>query len=103
MRIIEHRGNEVDLCPHCEQNEKLHYSVVISSKGRPGVLGDTVRSLFRQVHLPERIIVVLDEPSDAADLPEGERVQVVCFAGGNSAKRNLGMDFAPATLLDYLP
>ena len=80
-------------------SEKLEYSVVVTSKDRPAVLGDTVRSLLRQVHLPERIILVLDDPSNAAALPVDERVQTIFFAGSNSAKRNVGIDFAPATSL----
>ena len=77
--------------------ETLQYSVVISSRDRPGTLGETVRSLLRQVHLPQRTILVLDDPSNATALPADEHIQTIFFAGSNSAKRNVGMDVVPTT------
>ena len=99
MHVIEQCRNHRDFALDCVIDEKLEYSVVITSKDRPVILGDTVRSVLRQVHPPQRIILVLDDPSNAAALPEDERIQTIFCASSNSAKRNLGMDFAPATSL----
>ena len=72
---------------------------MISATGRPKVLSDSVRSLLSQVHLPERIILVLDNSSNATALPADERIQTIFFAGSNSAKRHLGTDLAPPSSL----
>ena len=80
-------------------NETPEYSVVLSATGRSKVLSDTVRSLLPQVRLLERIILVLDTPSNATALPADERIQTIFFAGSNSAKRHLGTDLAPPSFL----
>ena len=73
----------------------LCYSVVITSANRPEILHDTVASLARQSHPPDRIILILNTPSDLskeldpADSKD-ERLIVRYHQSGNSAKRNLG-------------
>lgn len=66
-------------------------AVVIASKGRPRVLGETLESIFR-LHGDPRVVVVVPE---AADLCEGmsshPRIQIIVGPEGATVQRNAGI------------
>ena len=52
-------------------------SVAIISKGRPGVLDDTLESIFRQSQQPQQVIVVVPTVEDVPRKPWGQSVQFI--------------------------
>jgi GT2 family glycosyltransferase len=77
---------------------RVPIGVVIVSKGRPGILADTLESLSRQTVRPEKIVLVV--PSEE-DLPRefwNDDVQTVIGPLGASVQRNEGVRVIPLTV-----
>jgi glycosyltransferase involved in cell wall biosynthesis len=70
------------------------YSVIITSKDRPTTVTATIKTLLRQRHSAESILVVADKPSDLDGLQNG--CSSIIFPGALTAKRNAGVDNVPA-------
>ena len=78
------------------------YSVIITSKDRPATLAATMQTLLRQSHPADKILVVVDTPSDLDGLQNG--CGSIIFPGALTAKRNAGVANVPAasTLLLFV-
>ncbi|MHA0036122.1 glycosyltransferase family 2 protein [Deinococcus sp. PESE-13] len=69
----------------------MNIAVIIATKGRPKVLGETLESLSQQVKKPSQIIIVA---TGVEDLPESECIdgcEVLISSPGLSFQRNLGI------------
>jgi GT2 family glycosyltransferase len=69
--------------------------VVIPTAGRPSILTGTVNSLLSQSHVPARIIIVVDTPSDVEEsIRQNPKVTVLLNAGSSAHKRNTALRHA---------
>jgi GT2 family glycosyltransferase len=78
--------------------EDSSISVAIVSKGRPDILGDTLRSISRQTVKPGQIVVVV--PGEE-DLPRGDwsaSVQFIVGPLGTCVQRNRAIEAIPLTV-----
>lgn len=72
-------------------------AVIIATRGRPAVVGDTVRHLLaHQVLKPAVVIISCADAADAGDLVRHPEVRVVTGPPGLPAQRNTGLDALPA-------
>lgn len=83
---------------HCSKR----FAVIIPSKGRPGVLGETLESILRLDGNPKIVIVV----PETADLPEGvssnPRIQIIVGPEGATFQRNAGIAALNLDGLDFV-
>ena len=72
-------------------------AVAIATRGRPAVVSQTIRHLLStQTLKPERVIISCVERSDAGDLADDDRVEVLIGKPGLPAQRNNALDHLPA-------
>ena len=76
-------------------------SVVIISRARPGVLDDTLESIFRQSQQPQQVIVVVPTVEDVSQKPWGESVQFIVGPHGGCVQRNKALEAIPLSV-DYV-
>jgi GT2 family glycosyltransferase len=76
-------------------------SVVIASKGRPGVLSETIESLLSQNFKPNQIVVVVPAIEDLPPKRWGDEVRYIVGPHGLTLQRNKGIEAIPNTV-DYL-
>jgi glycosyltransferase involved in cell wall biosynthesis len=73
-------------------------SVVIISKGRPGILADTIDSVLRQTLPPRQVVVVVPTAEDLPQKTWGELVQTIVGPLGTTVQRNKGLEVIPASI-----
>lgn len=72
-------------------------AVAIATRGRPAVVSQTVRHLLdTQTLAPERVILSCVDRSDAGDLADDDRVEVITGKAGLPAQRNNVLDQLPS-------
>ncbi len=72
-------------------------AVAIATRGRPAVVSQTVRHLLdTQTLAPERVILSCVDRSDAGDLADDDRVEVIAGKAGLPAQRNNVLDQLPS-------
>src|SRR3984957_14762102 len=76
-------------------------SIAIISKGRPGVLDDTLESIFHQSQQPQQVIVVVPTEEDLPRRPWGESVQFIVGLHGGCVQRNKALEAIPLSV-DYV-
>ncbi len=72
-------------------------SVVIASKGRPEILGETLASVRRQTRQPRSIIVVVPAPGDLPGNVAEFGVETIVGPAGLARQRNAGIRAVPET------
>ena len=72
-------------------------SVVLASKGRPEVLGETLESLRRQTLRPDRIVIVVPAARDLPETAARIGAEIVVGPEGLAVQRNAGIRAVPAT------
>ncbi len=71
-------------------------AVAIATRGRPAVVSQTVRHfLATQTLAPERVILSCVDRSDAGDLADDDRVELILGKPGLPAQRNNALDHLP--------
>lgn len=72
-------------------------AVAIATRGRPAVVSQTLRHLLAtQTLAPERVILSCVDRSDAGDLVDDGRVDIICGKPGLPSQRNTVLDNLPA-------
>ena len=72
-------------------------AVAIATRGRPAIVSQTVRHLLAtQSMAPELVILSCVDRSDAGDLVDDSRVEVITGKMGTSSQRNNALDHLPA-------
>jgi glycosyltransferase involved in cell wall biosynthesis len=85
--------------PHVVNTERsTSISVVIASKGRPDVLGETIESVLRQTLKPKQIVVVVPAVEDLPANQWGGHVQYIVGPHGLTLQRNKGIEAIPDTV-----
>jgi len=73
-------------------DDATRHAVIIPSLGRPQVLMETVKNVLRQEPLPDEILVVITQESDASpELKELPKVRVIIGRKGLTLQRNDGI------------
>ncbi len=71
-------------------------AVAIATRGRPAVVSQTLRHLLAtQTLAPERVILSCVDRSDAGDLVDDDRVEIITGKPGLPAQRNAVLDHLP--------
>jgi glycosyltransferase involved in cell wall biosynthesis len=76
-------------------------SIAIISRGRPGILDDTLESIFRQSQQPQQVIVVVPTVEDVPRRSWGESVQFIVGPHGGCVQRNKALEAIPLSV-DYV-
>jgi glycosyltransferase involved in cell wall biosynthesis len=73
---------------------KLRIAVCIATKGRAGVLVETLTEIRRQTRTPDRILVCYAEGADVTGLPNWPEIGLIKGPQGLTAQRNVLLDAA---------
>ena len=73
-------------------------SVVIASKGRPGLVRETIESLQRQTLKPKEIIIVVPAIEDLPPQQWGDDVKYIVGSLGLTSQRNKGIEAIPTSV-----
>jgi GT2 family glycosyltransferase len=84
--------------PVGSHTERTPISVVIASKGRPDLVGETIESLHRQTLRPKATIVVVPSVEDLPAKQWGDEVQYIIGTLGLTSQRNRGIEAIPKTI-----
>ena len=87
--------------PVAQNLEGSSISVVIASKGRAEVLGETIESLRQQTFKPKQIIIVVPSRDDLPAKQCWDGVQFIVGPHGLTTQRNKGLEAIPKTI-DYV-
>jgi len=71
--------------------DRVFHSVIIASRGRPGVLRATLESIFKQQLPPDEVIISIVDEMDAPPSIDNAGVRVIFGRPGLCIQRNSGM------------